>query len=276
MSFKVVMVHMELDSSNAHLLKVAGELVERFRADVIGIAACQPIQIPFDDASLTGEVITADRQEMEKELNAAEAEFRAAFKGYAGNVDWHGAIAIGSLAEHVARRARSADLIITGPDIGGGLFDTTRRVGIADLALQAGRPVLVVPHSCEELELRHVMVGWKGTRESRRAIADALPVLKMAAKVTVVQVAQSAEMSDATRHLGDVQLWLSRHGVNATTEAIPAAGEDSDRLREVAHDKGADLIVAGAYGHSRLREWVLGGVTYDFLLNLNQCVLVSH
>lgn len=274
MSYKVVMVHVELGASNARLLKIAGELVERLQADVIGIAACQPIQIPFDDVALTGEVIAEDREEIEKELKDAEAEFRAAFKDR--NVAWRCTVTFGSLSEYIAHQARSADLIITGPDIGGGVFDTTRRVGIADLALQAGRPVLVVPHDCEELKLQHVLVGWKGTRESRRAIADALPVLQKAAKVTVVQIAPDAEMSQAKQHLADVQAWLARHGVSATVEAVAAAGEDSMRLGQVAYDKGADLIVAGAYGHSRLREWVLGGVTCDFLLRPDHCVLVSH
>lgn len=276
MSYKVIMVHMELGTSNARLLKIAADLVDRLHADVIGVAACQPIQIPFDDVSLTGEVIAEDRQEIEKELKDTEAEFRAAFKGHAGKVAWRCTCTFGSLAEYIAHQARAADLIITGPDIGGGVFDTTRRVGIADLALQAGRPVLVVPQDCEELQLQHVLVGWKGTRESRRAIADALPVLQKAAKVTVVQIAPDAEMSRAKEHLADVQVWLGRHGVNAAIEAVAAAGEDSVRLGQVAYEKGADLIVAGAYGHSRLREWVLGGVTYDFLLRPDHCVLVSH
>ena len=70
-SYKVVMVHVQLGTSNARLLKIAGDLVERFQADVIGIAACRPIQIPFDDVSLTGEVIAEDREEIEKELKAA-------------------------------------------------------------------------------------------------------------------------------------------------------------------------------------------------------------
>jgi nucleotide-binding universal stress UspA family protein len=274
-SYKVVMVHVELGTSNARLLKMAGDLVERFQADVIGVAACRPIQIPFDDVSLTGEVIAEDRAEIEKELKAAEAEFRAAFKERS-NVAWRCTVTFGSLADYIAHQARSADLLITGPDIGGGVLDTTRRVGIADLALQAGRPVLVVPHDREELMLQHVLVGWKDTRESRRAIADALPVLQKAAKVTVVQITPDAEMSRAKQHLADVQTWLGRHGVSAAVEAIAAAGEDGTRLRQVAYDKAADLIVAGAYGHSRLHEWVLGGVTGDFLLHPDRCVLVSH
>lgn len=275
-SYKVVMVHVQLGTSNARLLKIAGDLVERFQADVIGIAACRPIQIPFDDVSLTGEVIAEDREEIEKELKAAEAEFRAAFKDRSSNVAWRCTVTFGSLADYIAQQTGFADLLITGPDIGGGVFDTTRRIGVADLALQAGRPMLVVPHDCEELKLQHVLVGWKGTRESRRAIADALPVLKKAAKVTVVQIVPDAEMSRAKQLLAEVQIWLGRHGIPATVEAIAAAGEDSTRLGQVACEKGADLIVAGAYGHSRLREWVLGGVTCDFLLRPDHCVLVSH
>jgi len=170
----------------------------------------------------------------------------------------------------------AADFIITGPDIGGNFLDSTRRVGIADLVMQAGRPVLIVPYNREEINLNHVVVGWKGTRESRRAIADALPLMKLAGKVTVMAITPDSELSRIKDHFSDVINWLERHGIRAKAEAVATEGEDSRRVSELAREKGADLIVAGAYGHSRVREWVLGGVTKDVWLDSDRCVLVSH
>jgi nucleotide-binding universal stress UspA family protein len=100
--------------------------------------------------------------------------------------------------------------------------------------------------------------------------------MKLAGKVTVLEIAPEADLSRAKDNLADVTSWLKRHGISASSEAVAAKGADSSRLSEFAHEKGADLIVAGAYGHSRVREWVLGGVTNDFLLNPDRCVLVSH
>lgn len=155
-------------------------------------------------------------------------------------------------------------------------MDSTRRVGIADLVMQAGRPVLIVPYNREEINLNHVVVGWKGTRESRRAIADALPLMKLAGKVTVMAITPDSELSRIKDHFSDVINWLERHGIRAKAEAVATEGEDSRRVSELAREKGADLIVAGAYGHSRVREWVLGGVTKDVWLDSDRCVLVSH
>ncbi len=138
---------------------------------------------------------------------------------------------------------RAADLLITGTQEGGAPLDRSRYVNVADLVLRAGKPVLVGASTQDKLDLRTVVVGWKDTREARRAVQDALPLLRLAERVVVV----------------------------ATT------GEGA-QLRNIASDLELDagLVVGGAYGHTRLREWVLGGVTRDFLLHPSRCSLVSH
>jgi nucleotide-binding universal stress UspA family protein len=142
--------------------------------------------------------------------------------------------------------------------------------------MQAGRPCLIVPANTSTLALAHVMVGWKDTRETRRAICDALPLLKLAERVTVVEIAVEDGLADARSSLDDVVAWLRRHSVNATPLATLSTGDDAGRLYTIADEQGTDLIVAGAYGHSRVREWVLGGVTRDLLLKADRCSLVSH
>ena len=140
--------------------------------------------------------------------------------------------------------------------------------------MQAGWPVLVVPTTAAHRKFERV--GWQDTRETRRAIRDALPFLKQAGQVPVIEIAESDEPEVARGRLADVVAWLGRHGVTAEPIASPAIGEDSGRLHGLAAQYEVDLIVAGAYGHSRMREWALGGVTRDLLLRAEFCALVSH
>ena len=145
MDYKTLMVHLELGRDNSGLLKIAGDLAGRYKAAVIGIAACQPIRVLYDEGYGTGDVLAVDRQEMEKEIAAAETQFRTALAGRAASLEWRSVITFLPLAEYIAEQARTADLIITGKDIGGVLLDNTRRVDIGALAMLAGRPILLVP-----------------------------------------------------------------------------------------------------------------------------------
>lgn len=276
MIFRTLMVHLELGQSNEQLLAITTDLAQRLKACVVGIAACQPIRLGGEDVYIATEALAEDRKEIDKQMNATENAFRAIMAENEISAEWRSTINLEPLADYIANQARSADLIITGPDIGGSLFDQTRRVDVTDLIMQAGRPVLVVPKGQDQLALNHALIGWKGTKECRRAVADALPLLKLAYKVSVLEIAPDEELSRAKHNVGDVVDWLGRHGVMATAMAAEAIGQDSERLREKAWELQADLIVAGAYGHSRMREWVLGGVTGDFLLNFDRCVLLSH
>jgi nucleotide-binding universal stress UspA family protein len=156
------------------------------------------------------------------------------------------------------------------------MFDTSRHVGIGDLVMQAGRPCLIVPAETENLRSEHVLVGWKDTGETRRAVSDALPLLKQARQVTIVEIAAEQDLAEAYTRVRDVASWLKRHGIEATPVAAPSIGDDAVRLSSIVREQGADLLVAGAYGHSRVREWVLGGVTRDLLLRATHCSLVSH
>jgi nucleotide-binding universal stress UspA family protein len=270
------MVHLELGRSNARLLEMVGDLAGRFDAGVIGIAACQPMQITYGDSYVSGDLIERDREEIQKEIKAAEAEFRDALHTRASNLECRSAVTFGSVSDYLAREARSADLVITGVDRNALLFDSSRHVSIGDLVMQIGRPVLIVPAAADRLRLERVIVGWKDTRETRRVALDALPLLKRADHVVVAEIAAEEELAVARTHVEDVVGWLERHGVVAEALACRSNGDDASRLNDIAQEQNADLIVAGAYGHSRLREWVLGGVTRDLLLRADRCSLVSH
>jgi nucleotide-binding universal stress UspA family protein len=275
MSYATLMVHLALGRPNTGLLKITAELAERFRAGVIGIAARQPIQMAYGDGFVAGDLYQQDRDEIIKELNAAETEFRAALAGRVAFVQWRSSQMYAYLADYIADEARCADLVLTGVATGD-FLDASRAVNTGELIMHTGRPVLIVPSGASTLKLDHALIGWKDTRETRHAVSDALPLLKHAARVSVVEIAVMDDVAAAVKRTQDVVAWLGRHSIKAEGSAQLSTGDDATALYAFGQDTGADVIVAGAYGHSRLREWVLGGVTRDLLLSANRFSLVSH
>jgi nucleotide-binding universal stress UspA family protein len=274
-TYATLMVHLELGEPNTGLLQVARSLADRFGAHVIGIVASQPIQLVFGGSYAYGDVVQLDREEVETEINVAEAEFRTAFQGHSKSAEWRSTVTLGTLCDYVSGEARSADLIVTGlgPK---SLLDESRCLDLGEFVLRAGRPVFIVPRSVTQVKLDKVVIAWKDTRETRRAALDALPILKLAAHVAVVEIASDGDLADARVHVRDIVEWLKRHGVTAQAVTSGSTGDDASCLSFIVQEQKADIVVAGAYGHSRLREWVLGGVTRDLLLNAKHCSLISH
>lgn len=271
-----LMVHLQPGRTNTRLLQAAADLSRRLHATIIGIAACQPLQVTYGEGYLSGELVEQDTEERERDLKNAESEFRTALQDNAGTLEWRAALTFMPSSDYVAAEARCADLVVTAADHGRSVFDTSPRTDIGDLVMQLGRPVVIVPATGEAVGFARVLVAWKDTREARRAVIDALPLLKTADHVAVCEVAAADDLGTAQAHLDDVVNWLKRHGVTAERVASLAAGSDAARLDAIACDQAADIIVAGAYGHSRLREWALGGVTRDLLLRPGRCSFVSH
>jgi nucleotide-binding universal stress UspA family protein len=274
-----LMVRLAAGTPNDALLMLAADLAGRLRASrVIGISARQPIQIyGSPEMYVPPELVNWDRAQIDKELKETEGEFRKALEGKVPAVEWRSTVVTyGSIADYVAEQARAADLLITGAQEGGALLDRSRYVNVADLILRAGKPVLVAGPAEDKLDLKHIIVGWKDAREARRAVQDGLPLLKLAQQVTVVEIAANEDMTDARARTEDVVGWLARHGVTASARAVSGATGEAAQLGNIATEVDAGLVVGGAYGHTRLREWVLGGMTRDFLLQPPRCSLVSH
>jgi nucleotide-binding universal stress UspA family protein len=276
MTYKTLMVHLELGQSNRNLLGVAGDLAQRFDAGVIGVVMCQPMQIIYSEGYVPADLIVQDREQRDVEIAAAEEEFRDLLQGRVGHLEWRSAVTPDPLADYLARQARSADLLVTGVEHNASVFDHSRHIAIGDLVMHAGRPILVVPTAASDVSFDSVMVGWKDTRETRRAIADALPLLQTSGRVTIVEIVAERELQSARQRLDDVMRWLASHGVAAEPIAQIATGDDAGQLNALALERNVGVVVAGAYGHSRVREWVLGGVTRDLLLQAGRCALVSH
>jgi nucleotide-binding universal stress UspA family protein len=136
---------------------------------------------------------------------------------------------------------------------------------------------MVVPPKIDTLEAARIIVGWKDTREARRALRDALPFLQRAKAVTIVEFADEETEARARARAADVTRYLARHKVQVGHSIVAhTKGSVADELIRLAEVEGADLIVAGAYGHSRLGEWAFGGVTRDLLASSPVCCLLSH
>lgn len=275
MTYAALMVHMQLGESNAAVLAVAGDLALQFDATLIGVALCQPMPIGYENGYWSGQAVEQCRLELERETQAAEAEFRDALQNHAAKLSWRSAITMSPLADILAREARSADLLLTGVVKPASMMDTSRQVNLGDLVMQAGRPLLVVPGPAV-LGFDTAVIGWKDTREARRAVADALPLLRRTAQVLVVEIAAEDECGEAQTRVDDVAAWLERHGVQAEALARPGPKGNEDGLQDIADQYRADFIVAGAYGHSRLREWALGGMTRRLITHPGRCSVLSH
>jgi len=169
------------------------------------------------------------------------------------------------------REARAADLLVIGRRRSGDAHDP----GV--ILLRAGRPILLVPDTARPLELRRVVVAWKDTRECRRAVRDALPLLQEAKEVLLVEVGEHEAHASSKESLADVAGYLVRHRVIVADQVwCPPGGPVAVELFKFVRDEKADLIVAGGYGHSRLGEWIFGGVTRELLAASPVCCMLSH
>ena len=278
MPFKTILVHVEAEPMPDPRLVLAIDLANRFGAKLLGVGAELHGNAYFSGGDIygAGYMITADIERVDADLKRAEAKFRGAVGEVRAGWDWRSGARF-PLVE-LAAEARAADLVVTSRSARwhSSVYDVAQP---GALILQVGRPVLVSPPEMVRLNAARVIVAWKDTRESRRAVADALPFLQMAETVNVVEVCESkaAESSTASR-LADVANYLLRHGVNATASALIAQQDAAaaEQLLDVAEQNNADLIVAGGYGHNRLQEWVFGGFTRALLAQTTHAVLFSH
>jgi nucleotide-binding universal stress UspA family protein len=209
-----------------------------------------------------GEIMVQQRESIERRLEELQRAFEE-FTATLAEKEWRGAV--GNPTRLLIETARAADLIVTGSPDGASSQSVHRSVDLGGLVLQAGRPVLVAAHDAERVLVDKALVAWKDTREARRAVVDALPLLSLAKEVGVITVDNAAD-DRVSESLTDVSRFLSRHGVKAHTEVFPEKA-DGCTISDLASAMNADLIVSGAYGHSRFREWAFGGVTRTLLGN---------
>jgi nucleotide-binding universal stress UspA family protein len=165
--------------------------------------------------------------------------------------------------DRLVEAAVSADLIMLSP-AGEGRRNAAVHADAGEVVLAAGRPVLMIGEETRTLPLRHVLVAWKDTREARRAVADAMPLLQLAEHVDVICV-DEGDYARERAELESVVDWLRSHKVRSTHDVLPLKGTVADTIAATATLTKCDLVVSGSYGRTRLREWLFGGVTRDLL-----------
>lgn len=272
MTFASIMVSVDLAGDARGRIKVAGDLADDFEGRTIGVAA----QFPDHDTAQVGPMgVSAllpglSRQDVADGLARAEDLFRASI-GSRTRVSWRSAFEPGH--SFLVDQARAADLVVVGRGSANGATGCLGPLDPASVVLTVGRPILVVPPGIDYLERRRVLVAWKDVREARRAVLDALPILRLARHVDVVAINHGTGNSGAA----DVAGFLATHGIHATaSERSGDGGSDAEILLDLASEGATDLIVMGAYGHGRLRETILGGVTRDILNHCPICSFLSH
>jgi len=275
MDYKTVMVGLALDRPNDACLRVAGDIAERFGARIIG-AAASDLRPPmyFADGDFAQKFLDEEATAIQRRLSELETEFRASVEKRATAVEWRSARSLP--VPYMLQQARAADILVIGarPET---LVDPSAAPDPSDLLMQAGRPLIVVPPTAEWLDLRSVLVAWKDVREARRAVFDALPILAAAKEVTIAEIPeQDGRHADALSHVGDVAAWLRGHGIAVNTVVPEKAGSVTGQLENIAANVGAGVVIAGAYGHSRFREWVLSGVTRHLATESRRCAFLSR
>jgi len=274
MSFKTILVNVDVDGPVEPSILAACDLARRFRAKVIGLCAADapmPVTYPETDPAVVGVW-----DQMRDQLKARFRELHAVFDRLtADRVESGWREALGPPTNVLIDTARVADLIVMAAPNGAASGSTYRAANPGSVLLQAGRPVLVLAYGTDHVPIGRAIVAWKDTREARRAAREALPFLAMAKHIAIVEIADEADLQTARGRVQDVAEWLLRHGIRAVPLAMQSYGDDASHLDSVLREQEADLVVAGAYGHNRLREWAFGGVTHS-LLQGKHSALLSH
>lgn len=272
MSCKTILVHAEPGPGSDSRVRLAVEAAALFGARVVGVGAqAFTPMLASGYAAIDGAVFEAMRERIIADLPIAEHRFYELTASVQAGVGWISGM--DTPARALALHARGADLIVTSrPQAGADWAPST-----SDLVMEAGAPVLVAADPARPLNAKRILVAWKDGREARRALSDAMPWLKQAEAVVVAAIGGDVSATIDNAGLAEIVDRLARLGVAATAEVTPRRrGTIAEALEQAADRHGAEMIVSGAYGHARMREWMLGGVTEDLLAASSKCVLFSH
>ncbi len=268
MAVREILVHLDSPEVVDTLVPAAAKLAQRLGAPALTLAALAEIPVRMSAAPLPLGLLKAREARLLNLLDRMETRARAAAPGV--QIEWRGIVSP-TAQTLLARWGVRADLIIMshpGEDSG-----PMAPVDVGAAVLAAGRPVLVVPRPPPELRFERVLIGFKSTREARAALAAAVPLLGQARRVLIASVG-SAPAND----LRDAATFLHGHDIRAET-AIVGDVADSDAARALialAEAEQSNLLVAGAYGHSRAREQIFGGVTRTLLAERRLTCLMVH
>jgi nucleotide-binding universal stress UspA family protein len=279
MAFKNLLVHVDDSKACAARVRAAIDLAIAHDAHLTGVyIVTDPSPASFVQSQLPPGTLDMLRQQSQERAEAVLARFTEAAKrnqiSFESRTD---RVLYTAIAEALATHTRYADVVILGqadPE------DTVLpRYLPEEVTLASGRPTLVIPYIGPQATLgQRVTVAWDASREAARAVNDALPILTRAQAVNVVAVnPREKPFGHGEQPGADIAVHLARHGIKVEVQRIESRDVDVANiiLSHVA-DQSSDLLVMGAYGHSRLRELVLGGVTRTILHDMTVPVFMAH
>ncbi len=277
MTWSSLIVYVDDEPDNTQRIEQACDLAKAHGAHLIGVSACAP-ETPVADAYgagiLMGEVLTAQHERAESALKGAEERFRDLATRAGVSCEWRADV--GDPTSLLVKHARAADVLIVGRDSANA--SGWRAPIPSDLAMRAGRSILIMPpNPARPVVGAPVLLAWTDSRESRLAAVAAIPLLREAESVRVLELCDPEDVDGARLRTADVAAWLRRHGVNAEPDARAhddrAAGR---RLLDYATEVKAGAVVSGAWGHARMRQWIFGGVTQTLITESPVALLLAH
>jgi len=241
--------------------------------DVLHVKPDPATMVPVVGEAMSGalveQMIDSLSQSAEKRAGLARVGYGRCCEGQGLSAEF--LVMSGAAPDIVGIRGRLSDLIVTSRPTGD---DIPTQTAVLDAALfDTGRPVLIAPAQAPESVAERVVIAWNGSLESTRALAGGMALLRLAREVTIV----CAGDDDRRLPAEELRGYLGRHGVHGSVKRLPGdSGPTGKLLVETALDLGSDLLVMGAYGHSRVRELILGGATHHVIANGGLAVLMDH
>jgi len=282
--FKSILVHVDPSQVGVQRMEAAAALAGAFEAHLTGLYVIPPARAPLDAPGMAaiGSLASArtERQE-ESPFRARRDKARRTFEAYVrqAGIDstWHDVE--GPVSAVVSVCARLSDLVVVGQTPPSPSEASVVPNVAAEVALESGRPTLVIPYAGRWKHFaKRVMVAWNGSRECARAAHDALPFMHRAEAVTALTVLDKEEIEKSSVHLLGIHIgdYLERHGIHAHWQRETTNRAVGEELLSRLADSSCDLLVMGAYGHSRLRQFIFGGATRYLLDHMTTPVVMTH
>lgn len=281
MTYKTISVSLNEVSRVEPVLTFAADLAQKDRdAHLIGVYVIPAVQIyPNISGTVVPMVIEEYREFFQNQAERVHELFEDITRRMGLRSEWRSVNSASPLiSDSIIEHGRESDLIIVS-EVGSATEIGIESDFVERVVMASGRPVLVIPKSGVVSPLQgDALIGWNGSREAARAAFDAVPLLKRMDKVTVIWIdPQKVFETPGAVPGAELAVALARHGINAVAEGFPTAGlPEGEALSMRAQDLGASLLVMGAYGHTRLREYVFGGATRFMLKKILIPTLMSH
>ena len=279
MSYKTVLVHVDETSRSNFRVKIAAEIAMLDGAHLIGTAVTGVSRFIYQDGNISANDpnLTIHLNFLRERAESASANFIKTVSEL-GLTSYESAIANDEAGGGIGLQARYSDLVVLGQTN----RDEPSPSVLPDfpeyIVMNSGRPILIIPYTGDFTTIaKRPLISWDASREATRAVTDAIPLLKRA---NLVQVAIFNSKAQADAHGeqpgADIALFLARHGVKVEVSVHKTSTDIGNALLSLSHDLDSDMIVMGGYGHSRLREMIMGGVTRTVLESMTIPVFMSH